>query len=29
VGWHPGDPDPNDPIMAAQCKIDNLPRPRT
>ena len=28
VGWRPGDPDPNDPILAAPAKIDNLPRPR-
>jgi spore coat protein A, manganese oxidase len=28
VGWRPGDPDPNDPVLAAPAKIDNLPRPR-
>jgi spore coat protein A len=27
VGWHPGQPDPNNPILAAPAKIDNLPRP--
>jgi spore coat protein A, manganese oxidase len=26
VGWEPGDPDLNDPILAAPCKVDNLPR---
>jgi len=26
VGWKPGQPDPNDPILAAPCKLDNLPR---
>jgi FtsP/CotA-like multicopper oxidase with cupredoxin domain len=26
VGWKPGDPDPNDPILAAPCRVDNLPR---
>jgi spore coat protein A len=26
VGWKPGQPDPNDPILAAPCKVDNLPR---
>jgi spore coat protein A, manganese oxidase len=26
VGWKPGDPDPNDPILAAPCVLDNLPR---
>jgi spore coat protein A, manganese oxidase len=28
VGWRPGDPDPNDPMLAAPAQIDNLPRPR-
>jgi len=27
VGWEPGQRDPNDPILAAPCKVDNLPRP--
>ena len=27
VGWKPGDPDPNDPILAAPARVDNLPRP--
>ena len=27
VGWKPGQPDPNDPILAAPAKVDNLPRP--
>jgi spore coat protein A, manganese oxidase len=26
VGWRPGQPDPHDPILAAPCKVDNLPR---
>jgi FtsP/CotA-like multicopper oxidase with cupredoxin domain len=26
VGWKPGDPDPNDPLLAAPCRVDNLPR---
>ncbi len=26
VGWRPGMDDPNDPILAAPCKVDNLPR---
>jgi FtsP/CotA-like multicopper oxidase with cupredoxin domain len=26
VGWKPGQPDPNDPILSAPCKVDNLPR---
>jgi spore coat protein A, manganese oxidase len=26
VGWKPGDPDPNDPILSAPCRVDNLPR---
>ncbi|HWL97539.1 MAG TPA: multicopper oxidase domain-containing protein, partial [Nocardioidaceae bacterium] len=26
VGWEPGQPDPNDPILASPCKVDNLPR---
>ncbi|MDQ4084224.1 MAG: multicopper oxidase domain-containing protein [Actinomycetota bacterium] len=28
VGWHPGQPDPNDPILAAPAVIDSLPRGR-
>lgn len=27
VGWKPGDPDPNDPLLAAPARVDNLPRP--
>jgi FtsP/CotA-like multicopper oxidase with cupredoxin domain len=27
VGWRPGEPDPNDPIIAAPPQVDNLPRP--
>jgi spore coat protein A len=26
VGWRPGREDRNDPILAAPCKVDNLPR---
>jgi spore coat protein A len=26
VGWKPGQPDPNDPILAAPAHVDNLPR---
>jgi spore coat protein A, manganese oxidase len=26
VGWRPGMPDRHDPILAAPCKVDNLPR---
>ena len=26
VGWTPGNADPNDPILAAPCRVDNLPR---
>jgi spore coat protein A, manganese oxidase len=26
VGWKPGQADPNDPILASPCKLDNLPR---
>jgi FtsP/CotA-like multicopper oxidase with cupredoxin domain len=26
VGWKPGMPDPNDPILAAPARVDNLPR---
>jgi spore coat protein A, manganese oxidase len=26
VGWHPGHRDRNDPILAAPCKVDDLPR---
>jgi spore coat protein A, manganese oxidase len=26
VGWKPGMPDPNDPILAAPAQVDNLPR---
>jgi FtsP/CotA-like multicopper oxidase with cupredoxin domain len=26
VGWKPGQADPNDPILSAPCKVDNLPR---
>jgi FtsP/CotA-like multicopper oxidase with cupredoxin domain len=26
VGWKPGDPDPNDPVLSAPCRVDNLPR---
>ena len=26
VGWTPGNADPNDPILAAPCEVDNLPR---
>ncbi len=26
VGWKPGQPDPNDPILAAPAQVDNLPR---
>ncbi len=26
VGWRPGQPDPNDPILAAPARIDNRPR---
>jgi FtsP/CotA-like multicopper oxidase with cupredoxin domain len=26
VGWRPGQPDPNDPLLAAPPKVDNLPR---
>jgi FtsP/CotA-like multicopper oxidase with cupredoxin domain len=26
VGWRPGQPDPNHPVLAAPCKVDNLPR---
>ncbi|MGH3318221.1 MAG: multicopper oxidase domain-containing protein, partial [Nocardioidaceae bacterium] len=26
VGWKPGQPDPNDPILSAPCRVDNLPR---
>jgi FtsP/CotA-like multicopper oxidase with cupredoxin domain len=25
VGWKPGQPDPNDPILAAPCNLDDLP----
>jgi uncharacterized protein with von Willebrand factor type A (vWA) domain len=25
VGWRPGQPDPDDPILADPCKKDNLP----
>jgi spore coat protein A, manganese oxidase len=28
VGWRPGRPDPNDPVLAAPARIDNLPRGR-
>jgi FtsP/CotA-like multicopper oxidase with cupredoxin domain len=28
VGWRPGRPDANHPILAAPCKVDNLPRGR-
>jgi len=28
VGWKPGQPDPNDPILAAPPRVDNLPRRR-
>jgi FtsP/CotA-like multicopper oxidase with cupredoxin domain len=28
VGWRPGEPDPDDPILAAPCVVDNLPRGR-
>jgi spore coat protein A, manganese oxidase len=28
VGWKPGDPDPNHPILAAPPRVDDLPRPR-
>ena len=27
VGWKPGDPDPNDPVIASPPQVDNLPRP--
>jgi len=26
VGWRPGMPDPRHPVLAAPCKVDNLPR---
>jgi FtsP/CotA-like multicopper oxidase with cupredoxin domain len=26
VGWKPGQPDPNDPILASPARVDNLPR---
>jgi FtsP/CotA-like multicopper oxidase with cupredoxin domain len=26
VGWRPGQPDPNDPVLAAPARVDNLPR---
>jgi spore coat protein A, manganese oxidase len=28
VGWRPGTPDRNHPILAARCKVDDLPRGR-
>jgi spore coat protein A len=28
VGWWPGMHDRHDPILAAPCKVDNLPRRR-
>ena len=28
VGWKPGQPDPNDPILAAPPRVDDLPRRR-